>query len=86
MILTATALVAINTALLNLTTLEPGISTSPDIYFTHSATLPSIYLNPYMYIRPALIWMNAVLSIEFTYCLEIYDEMFDMLRFDGIIS
>ena len=80
MILTATVLVAINTALLNLTTLAPSILTGPYIYFTHSATLPSIYLNPYMFIRPALIWMNAVLSIEFTYCLEIYDEMFDYVK------
>ena len=38
----------------------------PGVYFIHSAALPVIYLNPCVYMSPALIWIDTVVSVIVT--------------------
>ena len=46
--------------ILNLTTLAPNVLMVPGVYFIHSTALLSIYLNPCLYMSPALIRINIV--------------------------
>ena len=34
------------------------------VYFIHSIVPPGIYLSPYVYMSPALIWINTVCAVQ----------------------
>ena len=59
---------------------------APDVYFIHSATLPTVYLSPCMYMSPALIQINTVRMVVCNSCCTTPDTVEDIWIFAGLAS